>query len=80
MIEKDIAWAVARGLPDKEKQMALLVSWKYFRKESTIENIKKPKLNYLPTIPKSLEYACCKTYLDLLIGTMEVLEYILTCR
>ena len=33
MIEKDIAWAVARGLPDKEKQMALLVPGNIFEKK-----------------------------------------------
>ena len=37
-IEKDIAWVIAGGLPDKEKRMALLGSRKSFQKESTVEN------------------------------------------
>ena len=73
-IEKDIVWAIAGGLPDKEKRVALLGSSRSFQKESTIENMKKSKINYLLTIPKSPGYTVCKTYLDFLIGVMEVLE------
>ena len=40
------------------------------------ENMKNPKINYLPTIPKSPEYPVCETYLDFLVGTMKVLELI----
>ena len=54
--------------------MPLLGSWKSVRKESTIENMKKSKINYLPTIPKIPEYFVCKTYLGFLIDTMEVLQ------
>ena len=54
--------------------MALLGSSRSFQKESTIENMKKSKINYLLTIPKSPGYTVCKTYLDFLIGVMEVLE------
>ena len=73
-IEKDIVWAIAGGLPDKEKRVALLGSSRSFQKESTIENMKKSKINYLLTIPKSPGYTVCKTYLVFLIGVMEVLE------
>ena len=56
--------------------MPLLGSWTSFQKETTIENMKNPKINYLPTIPKSPEYPVCETYLDFLIDTMKVLELI----
>ena len=63
----------AGGLPDKEKRMPLLGSWTSFQKETTIENMKKSKINYLLTSPKSQQYPVCETYLDLLVDTMEVL-------
>ena len=64
-IEKDIAWAIAGGLPDKEKRMPLLGSRPSFQEQSSIENMQKSKINYFPTIPKSPEYPPCKTYLSL---------------
>ena len=54
--------------------MPLLGSWKSFQKENTIENMKKSKIYYFPTIPKSPVYPVCKTYLDFLVDTIEVLE------
>ena len=36
--------------------------------------MKKSKIYYLLTIPRSLENAVCKTYLHILIDTIEVLE------
>ena len=63
-IEKDIAWAIAGGLPDKEKRMPLLGSGPSFQEQSSIENMQKSKINYFPTIPKSPEYPPCKTYLS----------------
>ena len=67
-------WAIAGGLPDKEKRVALLGSSRSFQKESTIENMRKSKINNLLTITKSPGYTVCNTYLDFLIGVMEVLE------
>ena len=54
--------------------MLLPSSWTYFQKETTIENMKKSKVNYLLTFPKNPEYPVCKTCLDFLVDTMEVLE------
>ena len=42
-IAKDIARAITRGLPDKEKLVPLLGSWPSFQKQTTIENMKTPK-------------------------------------
>ena len=41
-------------------RIPLLGSWTSFQKETSIEYMKKSKINYLPTIPKSLEYPFCK--------------------
>ena len=71
---RDITWATETGLPDKEDQMALLGSWPSFQEETTIENMQKSKINYLPTIPKSPKYPLCNTYIIFLVDTMEVLE------
>ena len=73
-MEKDTAWAMAGGFPDKEKRMTLLGSWTSFQKETTIEYKKKSKINYLPSILKSPEYPVCKIYLHFLLDTIEVLE------
>ena len=54
--------------------MALLGSWPSFQEETTIENMQKSKINYLPTIPKSPKYPLCNTYIIFLVDTMEVLE------
>ena len=34
-IEKDAAWAITEGLPNKEKRISLLGSWTSFQKEGT---------------------------------------------
>ena len=36
--------------------------------------MKKSKINYLLTIPKSSKYPVCETYLEFLVDFMEVLE------
>ena len=59
-IDKDTTWTLAGGLTNKEKKIPLLGSWTSFQKETSIEYMKKSKINYLPTIPKSLEYPVCK--------------------
>ena len=72
--ERDITWAIAGSLTHKEEQMALLGSWLSFQEETTIENMQKSKINYLPTIPKSPKYPLCNKYIIFFIDTMEVLE------
>ena len=42
-IEKYIAWAIAGGLPNKEKQMPLPGSWTCYQKETAIKNMKNLK-------------------------------------
>ena len=71
-IETNTAWTTAGGLPDKEKQMPL--PRHLFKNETTKEYMKKSKINYSPTIPKSLEYLDCKIYLHFLVDTIEVLK------
>ena len=56
------------------KRSECLYSWPSFQQEPTIENNQKSKVSYLTTIPKSSEYPVCKTYLDVLVDTMEILE------
>ena len=73
-IEKDTAWAIAGGLPDKEKRMPLLGSWTFFQKGTATEYMKKPKIEDFPTIAKSLEYPVWKIYLHYLVDIIEVLE------
>ena len=72
-IEKDIAWAIPGGLPDKEKAMPLRFL-DIFSKINYDREHEKSKIYYLPTIPKSPENSFCKTYLHFLVYTIEVLE------
>ena len=51
------------------KRKPLIGSWTFFQKETTIEYMKKSKINY-----KSLLYPFCKIYLHFLVDTIEVLE------
>ena len=73
-IEKDIAWSLAGGLPDKENRMPLVGSWTPFQKTTTVDLMTQSEITYLPTIPKSPEYPVCKKYLDFLLDTIEHLE------
>ena len=57
----------------EEKRMPLLGSWTFFQKESTMQNMKKSKINYLPTIHLS-QKSVCKTYIHFLVDIFEVLE------
>ena len=71
--EKNIALLIAGCLPYKEKRMPLLGSVDT-SKRNNIENMKKSKINYLLTIPKSSKYPVCERYLEFLVDFMEVLE------
>lgn len=64
--EKNIALLIAGCLPYKEKRMPLLGSVDT-SKRNNIENMKKSKINYLLTIPKSSKYPVCETYLEFLV-------------
>ena len=57
----------------EEKRMPLLGSWTFFQKESTMQSMKKSKINYLPTIHLS-QKSVCKTYIHFLVDIFEVLE------
>ena len=57
----------------EEKRMPLLGSWTFFQKESTMQNMKKSKISYLPTIHLS-QKSVCKTYIHFLVDIIEVLE------
>ena len=73
-IEKDIAWAIAGGLPDKKKRIPLLGYWTSFQKETAIENMKKSKINNLATVSKSPEHPVWKIYFHFSVDTIEVPE------
>ena len=50
--------------------MLVLGLWTTSFKKIAIENIKKSKISYLPTIPKSPEDPVWKTYLNFLLDTI----------
>ena len=67
-----IIWAISI---EKDNEEHLIGSWTDFNGQVTEEaNVMNRFLQYLPTIPQSLEFSVCKRFLDELLKVMRDLD------
>ena len=71
-----IIWTVA-VIIEKDNEEHLIGSWTDFNRQVTKEiNVSKCFLQYLPTIPRPLEYPVYKKFLNELLKVMRDLDHI----
>ena len=73
-LSRNILWAIAIGINAGENHNCI-GSWTDFNKQiNKFQHQSKSILEYLPVIPKPLEYLVCKKFLDNLLELYDILN------